>query len=163
MKTACLTCHSDQWVDNFYVQYDQAVDLYNKKYGEPSKAIYEYLREQGILDTIPMNEEMDYVYFEIWHHEGRRARHGAAMMGPDYVQWHGFYELSRNFYTEFLPLAQELGDHAGKGELVKAHIDQTLKGDKEAYEKYHRWAEGLTPEERQTMLEWEQETYGSRE
>jgi len=26
----------------------------------------------------------------MWHHEGRRARMGTAMMGPDYAWWHGF-------------------------------------------------------------------------
>ncbi len=29
------------------------------------------------------------------HHEGRRARFGAAMMAPDYAWWHGFYELKK--------------------------------------------------------------------
>ena len=91
-------------------------------------AIYSYLKEENIIDDVPMNEEMDYVFFEIWHHEGRRARHGASMMGPDYVQWHGFYELSRNFYTHFLPLAKELGEKAGKGKQVEGFIEQTLRG-----------------------------------
>jgi len=164
MMEVCTTCHSDGWASNFYVQFDQAVDLYNKKYGEPSTAIYDHLRAEGILDDIPMNEEMDYVYFELWHHEGRRARHGASMMGPDYVQWHGFYELSRNFYTEFLPLAKELAEHAGKAEEVDGFIESTLHGpDGETWEKYHRWTEGLSAEERGAMLEWEQETYGARE
>ncbi len=161
MQQVCMACHSDEWVKNFYVQFDQAVHLYNNKYGKPSTAIYGYLKEQKILDAVPMNEEMDYVYFEIWHHEGRRARHGASMMGPDYVQWHGFYELSRNFYTHFLPLAQELGDHAGKGRQVRDFIAQALRGENnEDWEKYHRWTEGLTPEQRSTMLDWEKETYG---
>jgi hypothetical protein len=164
MKQACLTCHSDNWVDNFYVQYDQAVELYNEKYGKPSVAIYEFLQAEGILDDVPMNEEMDYVFFELWHHEGRRARHGASMMGPDFVQWHGFYELSRNFYTHFLPLAEELGEKAGKGERVKQFIAKTLRGpDGENWEKYHRWTEGLTAEEKKAMLQWEQQTYGTRE
>ena len=33
--------------------------------------------------------------YELWHHEGRRARFGAAMMAPDYAWWHGFYELKK--------------------------------------------------------------------
>jgi hypothetical protein len=108
-----------------------------------------------------MNERLDYVYYEIWHHEGRRARHGASMMGPDYVQWHGFYELSRNFYTEFLPLARELGEKAGRADEVNAFIDQTLRGpDGKAWEQYHRWTTGLTDEEKKAMLDWEQQAYG---
>ncbi len=162
MKVACLTCHSDNWVNNFYVQYDQAVELYNEKYGKPLVAIYEGLKKEGLVDEVPMNEEMDYLFFEIWHHEGRRARHGASMMGPDYVQWHGFYEVTKHFYTEFLPLARELGEEHEKAEVVEALIHDVLhEGDN--WEKYHRWTEGLTPEEKKTMLEWEQKTYGSRE
>ena len=160
MKQVCLTCHSNNWVNDFYVQFDQAVKLYNNKYGKPAVAIYSYLKEENIIDDVPMNEEMDYVFFEIWHHEGRRARHGASMMGPDYVQWHGFYELSRNFYTHFLPLAKELGEKAGKGKQVEGFIEQTLRGpDGEDWEKYHRWTEGLTPEQKKAMLDWEQESY----
>lgn len=160
MQQVCLACHSDNWIENFYVQFDQAVHLYNDKYGKPSLAVYKYLKEQGIIDDVPMNEEMDYVFFELWHHEGRRARHGASMMGPDYVQWHGFYELSRNFYTHFLPLAQELASAAGKGSATRRFIDQTLRGSAgQDWEKFHRWTEGLTPEQRATMLQWEEEAY----
>jgi hypothetical protein len=34
----------------------------------------------------------------IWHHEGRRARHGTSMMGPDYTYWHGTYEVAKLLY-----------------------------------------------------------------
>ncbi|MFH1514033.1 MAG: multiheme c-type cytochrome, partial [bacterium] len=160
MKTVCSTCHSSGWVDNFYVQFDQAVELYNNKYGKPLDAIYEFLISEEIIDNIPMNEEMDYVFFEIWHHEGRRARHGASMMAPDYVQWHGFYELTRNFYTHFLPLAEELAEKAGKLEKTQDFIKATLQGVGGAdWEKYHRWTEGLSAEDKAKMLEWEQKTY----
>ena len=161
MQATCKSCHSKTWVDGFYVQYDQAVELYNNKYGKPGLAIYQYLKDQKIIDAIPMNEEMDYVWFEIWHHEGRRARHGASMMGPDYVQWHGFYELSKNFYTHFIPLARELSEKKGKAEDFEAFLKKTLRGENgEDWERYHRWTEGLSPEEKKSMLDWERETYG---
>jgi hypothetical protein len=163
MQQVCLTCHSDQWVRNFYTQFDQAIDLHNKKFAKPATAIYDFLLDEGIVDKVPMNEEIDYLYFEIWHHEGRRARHGASMMGPDYVQWHGFYELSRNFYTHFLPLAKELGEQKGKGKEVEAFIAKTLRGPHgKDWERYHRWTQGLSPEQMKMMLDWEQETYTSR-
>ena len=163
MKKVCLTCHAGQWVNNFYTQFDQAINLHNNKYAIPASAIYDYLEKEGIIDNVPMNEEIDYLFFEIWHHEGRRARHGASMMGPDFVQWHGFYELSRNFYTHFLPLAVELAEKKGKGEQVKKFITETLHGPNgEDWEKYHRWTEGLTSEQMQALLKWEQETYLSR-
>jgi hypothetical protein len=34
----------------------------------------------------------------LWHHEGRRARQGALMGGPDYAHWHGFFELQQDLY-----------------------------------------------------------------
>ena len=35
-------------------------------------------------------EKIEWTYYELWHHQGRRARMGTAMMGPNYMQWHGF-------------------------------------------------------------------------
>jgi len=163
MKQVCLTCHSNQWVNNFYVQFDQVVALHNEKYAKPATAIVDFLMTEGLIDDIPMNERMDYLFFEIWHHEGRRARHGASMMGPDFVQWHGFYELTKHFYTEFLPHAVELGKEQGKEEAVKNHIEKVLHGpDGKDWERYHQWMKGLSPEQMKYMLEWEQETYTSR-
>ena len=37
MKDVCLSCHGPEQVENFYAQYDDAVNLYNKKFGEPAK------------------------------------------------------------------------------------------------------------------------------
>lgn len=160
MKQVCSVCHSNRWIDNFYVQFDQAVELYNKKFAKSADLIYSFLIEEKIIDNIPMNEEMDFVFYELWHHEGRRARHGASMMGPDYVQWHGFYDLSRNFYTHFLPLAQELGDKKGKSKKTREFINNTLRGENDQdWEKYHRWIEGLSEEQKLEMFKWEQETY----
>jgi len=33
---------------------------------------------------------------------------GAPMNGPDYVQWDGFYEVAKIFYSDFLPEAEHL-------------------------------------------------------
>jgi hypothetical protein len=49
-----------------------------------------------------------------------------AMNAPDYTHWHGMYEISRNFYQEFLPEVQELADHAGQGEKYKKIIQELL-------------------------------------
>ena len=108
MQGLCAQCHGESFVDSFYCQYDAAVELYNDKYGRPAKKIMDRLYAEGLLTDEPFDEEIEWVYFELWHHEGRRARHGAAMMGPDYVQWHGFYEVAKHFRNKFLPLAEEL-------------------------------------------------------
>jgi len=164
MRTTCQACHAPSWASSFFTQFDNAVDLYNSKYGEPAKAIYAHLKDRGAIDAVPMNEPMDFIYFELWHHEGRRARHGAAMMGPDYVQWHGFYDLSKRLYAEFLPLARDLGAKAGVGDDIAGFIDATLRGpDGRDWERYHAWTEGLSPEQSQRLLELEREAYGDRQ
>jgi hydroxylamine dehydrogenase len=40
MKDVCFNCHNKQWVDNFYVQYDALIDLYNEKFAKPGLALY---------------------------------------------------------------------------------------------------------------------------
>ena len=56
---------------------------------------------------------MDYLFFEIWHHEGRRFRHGAEMMGADYTQWHGVWEIQEDL-IELIRWAAEHGDSEAK-------------------------------------------------
>ncbi len=108
MKEVCMNCHNPDYVDNHFVQLDAGIDLYNNKFAIPAKQIMDALKDAGKIDSISFNEKIEWTYFELWHHEGRRARNGLAMSGPDYVQWHGFYEVARNFYTEFIPEAEEL-------------------------------------------------------
>jgi hypothetical protein len=61
-----------------------------------------------LLRPVKFSNKIDFTWFELWHHEGRRARHGVSMMGPDYAHWHGTYEIARNFYHELLPELEEL-------------------------------------------------------
>ena len=35
------------------------------------------------------------LYFDLWHYDGRTAKHGAFMGGADFVQWHGNYPMLR--------------------------------------------------------------------
>jgi hypothetical protein len=108
MMGVCRQCHSPGFYENFYVQFDDAVELYNAKFAAPALQIMGLLREAGKLTATDFDEPIEWTYFYLWHHEGRRARHGAAMMGPDYVQWHGFYEVADRFYNEFVPQAEAL-------------------------------------------------------
>ena len=58
------------------------------------------------------------------------------------------------------PLAQELAEKKGKGEAFEAFLKKTLRGeDGEDWDRYHRWTEGLSPEKKKSMLDWERETY----
>jgi hypothetical protein len=72
------------------------------------------LYEKGLLDkTKFFDEELEVEYYELWHHEGRRARFGAAMMAPDYAWWHGFYECKKR-YNSFMEKARDLIEHNKK-------------------------------------------------
>lgn len=94
MHTVCLNCHGPAWVDGWQSQYDAVIDLYNTKYYEPAKKMMDELYAQKLLTEDKWDEDVEMDFYELWHHEGRRARMGAAMMGQDYVQWHGFYEVA---------------------------------------------------------------------
>jgi len=96
-------------------------------------------RSEGLLTTTQFDDELEFTYFFLWHHEGRRARHGAAMMGPDYTQWHGMYEVSHRFYMEFVPQLREVIAHnrgaakAAAAARVAAKLEEVLNSD------HHKW------------------------
>jgi hydroxylamine dehydrogenase len=74
------------------------VEEYNEVYFKPAKSKLTELYEKGLLDkTKFFDERLEVEYYELWHHEGRRARMGAMMMAPDYAWWHGFYECKLRF------------------------------------------------------------------
>jgi hydroxylamine dehydrogenase len=146
MKQVCGNCHGSQWVDDHYKQYDAVVELYNAKFANPAKAVMKKLRDAGKLTATPFDEKLEWTYYELWHHEGRRARMGASMMGPDYTQWHGFYEVARNFYTEFLPEAEH---------LLPGVTDEIRKMDE------HQWLAGVSKEDRAKIDEFYRQRYGT--
>jgi hypothetical protein len=143
MQDVCINCHDTQWIENFYTQYDSLIDLYNTKFAAPSKDLYALAKP--LLPGPQFANEIDWEYYELWHHEGRRARHGAAMMAPDYTHWHGTYEVSKRFYSKYVPLLQELvekhlhgADDAKKAAAakLKARLDEMLASAD------HKWFTG---------------------
>jgi hydroxylamine dehydrogenase len=122
MKDVCGSCHSTPFVEGHYKQFDDLVDLYDTKFAEPAGAIMKDLANRGLIKTVEFDKKLDWTYFELWHHEGRRARVGAAMSGPDYAWWHGMYDVSKNFYTQFLPEVKEIAGPAVYDELVKKYL-----------------------------------------
>lgn len=146
MKEVCMTCHNPDYVDGHYAQYDAAVELYNTKFGIPSKDIMDKLKKAGKLDSTPFNEKIEWTYYYLWHHEGRRARNGAAMMGPDYVQWHGFFEVAERFYLELIHEAEE---------LLPGVTSEVMKSDD------HKWFSGdMSEEDRGKMIKFYRDRYG---
>lgn len=98
MKTVCIACHSRTHTEGFFAQGDKAVRLYNEAYWAPAKAMKDELAEKGLLKDNPWTDEFQITFYHLWHHEGRRARQGAMMGGPDYAHWHGFFELQQALY-----------------------------------------------------------------
>ena len=149
MQDVCLSCHQDQWVNNFYTQYDSLVELYNTKFAEPGRELYTLAKP--LKNPAPFSNKIDFTWFEIWHHEGRRARHGAAMMAPDYTHWHGMYEVAQHFYADYIPELQELvekglasddPDQVAAAEALEAKLEEVLNSDD------HKWFLGkMDPEE----------------
>jgi hypothetical protein len=149
MTDVCINCHDTQWVGNFYTQYDALIELYNTKFGAPGKELYELAKP--LLAPAQFSNELDWTWYEIWHHEGRRARHGASMMGPDYTHWHGTYEVAKHFYSEYVPQLTELAEKhaadkdqksAAAAAALKKRLDEVLNSDD------HKWYLGrMTPEE----------------
>jgi len=141
MKEACSTCHTADYVNNFYQQYDDFVVLYNEKFGKPGTAIMEALLAQGLITKTQFDEEIEWQWYYVWHHQGRRARHGASMMAPDYAHWHGMFEVAEEFYQRFIPSALEIVAHAekeGRTEAAAAArkvIDDILARPEHAWDK----------------------------
>ncbi len=98
MEKVCLSCHSKTHTKNFFEQGDKAVRLYNEAYWKPAKAMKDELAEKGLLKENPWADEFQIAFYHMWHHQGRRARQGALMAGPDYAHWHGFFELQQDIY-----------------------------------------------------------------
>jgi len=136
----CLNCHNQGWVNNFYTQYDALLTLYNDKYGKPGQDLYALAKP--LLSPVQFANKLDFTWFEIWHHEGRRARHGASMMGPDYTHWHGTYEVAKHFYTKMVPeledlirdgLRSENPEQVAAAEALEKRLIEVLESDN------HRW------------------------
>lgn len=96
LMDVCSACHASSVVNGHYKQFDDVVDLYNDKFARPIAGAMKELEDKGYITSAPVDEKIKWTWFEIWHHEGRRARHGASMNGPDYTWWHGIYEVAQH-------------------------------------------------------------------
>ena len=156
MKDVCRQCHGDFMVDDFYAQFDGLVDLYNNKFAIPAMNVRQKLMDTGKLTKADFDDKLDWIYYELWHHEGRRGRHGAAMMGPDYAWWHGMYEVAKHFYTSFLPEVERI---MGGKEAAMPILNEYVFKDPAASLVQGRDEQGRAAEDR----EFYQQRYGGKE
>ncbi|MCB8818401.1 multiheme c-type cytochrome [Desulfosporosinus shakirovi] len=94
MESICLNCHAQGTIDEHMTQAEKIIDLTNENVRKGQSIVNE-LRTIGLLPGSTMSTPIEYLEFELWHHEGRRARFGAIMSGADYVNWHGIYEQEK--------------------------------------------------------------------
>jgi len=152
MQDVCRQCHVIPFVEGAYEQFDDVVVLYNDKFARPAKAVMDGLRQAGAITPADFDDPIEWTWWELWHHEGRRARHGAAMQGPDYTWWHGIYEVGKHFYTDFIPQMQEAAGPELSKELLEKHV-YSVPG--------HQWhRDGMGPEALQQIQEFYRERYG---
>jgi hypothetical protein len=91
MKTVCNQCHTQPLIDRVYAQAENVVTATNANVQQAAD-LMAALRKDGLLGP-PFSQPIDFVYFDLWHYDGRTSKHGAFMGGADFVQWHGNYPM----------------------------------------------------------------------
>ena len=157
MKNICSSCHSPGFVDGHYVQFDGVVDLYNEKFAKPISAVMVELKNAGYITAAPFDEKIEWTWWEIWHHEGRRARHGASMNGPDYTWWHGIYDVAKHTYMKWIP---ELKEVARKKDGNEKFADAMLEKYFKPHEGHDWYFSGMSKEAIDKVRKGFEDRYG---
>ncbi|GAB4337979.1 MAG: hypothetical protein Kow0037_21530 [Calditrichia bacterium] len=137
MEAICKSCHAPDFVETYML----TADLVNLQYNEMRRqfvywtkkltesGLIKRLQEDGKFYSDPTlngwDEEPERIMYEAWHHEGRRFRHGALMMGADYTQWHGVWEIQEDL-AELITWAAEHGDPEAKKWVKSTSPDKFL-------------------------------------
>lgn len=125
LESICGSCHAPDFTDMYLL----TADLVNLQYNEirrffvywtkklTANGTIKRMEEDGkFFSNVVVNgwdEEPEKLMYLAWHHEGRRFRHGALMMGADYTQWHGIWDLQEDV-VKMLTWAAEHGDAEAK-------------------------------------------------
>ena len=113
MKQMCFQCHTPAVIDRVYSQAEKAVDNTNERV-RTAQNIVNGLRKDGVLSGSPFSQPIDFVYFDLWHYDGRTSKHGAFMGGADFVQWHGNYPMLQKT-VQLESMAAQLRREHGRG------------------------------------------------
>jgi hypothetical protein len=111
MKQVCLQCHAPGIPDRVYSQAEQVVQNTNGRV-KAAQDLMDGLRKDGLLTGAPFSDPIDFLYFDLWHYDGRTSKHGAFMGGADFVQWHGNYPMLQKT-VELNAMAAELRKQHG--------------------------------------------------
>ena len=140
MQNVCASCHADNFVTSFYEQYDAVVHLYNDKFGGPGGELYKAAKP--LLRPAKFSNKLDWIWFKIWHHEGRRMRMGASMQAPDYTHWLGAFMVSEHFYIGMMDELERLVDKGmASSDPLKVEAAKKLqaKMDEVLAQDNHKW------------------------
>ncbi len=152
MQAVCSGCHAGGQVTGHYKQFDELVALYDDKFAKPATEVMDGLYKAGKLTPAPMDEPLEWTYYELWHHEGRRARHGASMSGPDYAWWHGMYDVAKTFYVHFLLEVRQVAGEPLATQLLEKSVFSHPG---------HKWLkEGMTKEQLEKIEQFYRQRYG---
>ncbi len=132
MTGICASCHAPDFIDTYLL----TADLVNLQYDEIRREMVRWnkkmtengtvkrLQADGVFYSDPVlngwDEEPEHALYHGWHHEGRRYRHGAEMMGADYTQWHGIWEVQERM-MDMIKYAAEHGDPEAKKWVASTH------------------------------------------
>ncbi len=98
MMQVCQGCHSPRWVRMYFDEFDRVVEDYNRV-AKSAKALLDRIYDEGLADkSNSLDEFPEFMWYYIWHHDGRRWRMGASMMGPDWAHWNGIVDTLMDKY-----------------------------------------------------------------
>lgn len=132
MRQVCSNCHVASTIDAHYQRYDQLVEHYERRFGQPALEILEALQSEGLWRSGAMDEPIDWTLARLVHEDGRAALMGAAMMSPDRAYTHGLSRVAERFYGSFIPQARAITRQAADthrragAETADALIDSVL-------------------------------------
>ncbi len=98
MTQVCLNCHSSTLVEGHFASATRPSNSTTRNTSSRPMPCVQIWPTKGLLKDNPWKDEFEVTYYYLWHHEGRRARQGAIMMGADWSHWHGFFELMQDIY-----------------------------------------------------------------
>jgi hydroxylamine dehydrogenase len=149
MEKVCEKCHNINFVEAFYQQYEAQLQLYSEKWAKPGANLFkkatEVLKAVKGKEYAAFAQKIDYTWFELWHHEGRRVRHAASMQAPDYTQWHGNYDLAKNWYGSYVPELKEvikMGMESDNPDAEKLADELENMLNEVMNDDNHRWSAG---------------------
>ncbi len=96
MLKVCTQCHSRSWAEGDLDKADALIDVYNAVVLAIKLKYYDPIKREKLDKDIMFNgkSQVDNLWHEIWHHEGRIWRMGAFMQGQDWQHWEGSYEVA---------------------------------------------------------------------